>query len=262
MAPGKVSYRGTCKLLSAIFINGVRHLGYTKAGGLSAANMLPFGETAIMVEFGKGIDPVFHSRVKALSQYLDNHAFAGMVEYVAAFASVTVFYDPVSITGDMVIARLQAILAKLEHEETSEARVVEIPVCYGGEFGPDLDFVAQHNGLTTDEVVEIHTGGRYLVYMLGFAPGFPYLGGMSERIAAPRRQSPRPAIPAGTVGIAGMQTGMYPITTPGGWQLIGRTAVALFRPADNPPTLLKSGDIIRFKAITPEEYHTLKGAGK
>ncbi len=213
-----------------------------------------------MVEFGQSIDPALHRKVKALSHYLDQNEFTGLVEYVAAFASVTVFYDPVRISGNAVISCLETIVNKLENSQTMEPRVVEIPVCYGGEFGPDLDFVARHNGLAARDVIDIHTGGQYLVYMLGFAPGFPYLGGMSERIAAPRRQSPRPAIPAGTVGIAGMQTGMYPITTPGGWQLIGRTPVALFRPDDNPPTLLKSGDIIRFRAISLQEYQHVKGA--
>lgn len=213
-----------------------------------------------MVEFGQSIDPALHRKVKALSHYLDQNEFTGLVEYVAAFASVTVFYDPVRISGNAVISCLETIVNKLENSQTMEPRVVEIPVCYGGEFGPDLDFVARHNGLAAQDVIDIHTGGQYLVYMLGFAPGFPYLGGMSERIAAPRRQSPRPAIPAGTVGIAGMQTGMYPITTPGGWQLIGRTPVALFRPDDNPPTLLKSGDIIRFRAISLQEYQQVKGA--
>jgi inhibitor of KinA len=137
-------------------------------------------------------------------------------------------------------------------------RVVEIPVCYGGEFGPDLGYVAEHNQLSVEEVIEIHTSGQYLVYMIGFAPGFPYLGGMSERIMAPRRQSPRLAIPAGTVGIAGMQTGVYPIETPGGWQLIGRTPLALFRPQDNPPSLLQSGDIVRFCQISDKEYEEYK----
>ncbi|WP_414714934.1 5-oxoprolinase subunit PxpB [Sporomusa sp.] len=228
----------------------------------SAANMVPFGETAIMIEFGQGIHPDLHRKVKAVSHYLDQYPFPGMVEYVAAFASVTVFYDPIRLNSETVAAHLQDIVSKLEQGEVGEPRVVEIPVCYGGEFGPDLEFVAQHNGLTIDEVIEIHTGSQYLVYMLGFAPGFPYLGGMSERIAAPRRQSPRPAIPAGTVGIAGMQTGVYPITTPGGWQLIGCTPLELFCPNDNPPTLLRSGDSIQFRPICPKEYRELKGAGQ
>jgi inhibitor of KinA len=129
-----------------------------------------------------------------------------------------------------------------------------VPVCYGGEFGPDLEFVAKHNGLTEQEVIQIHSSGEYLVYMIGFAPGFPYLGGMSEKIAAPRRTSPRLKIPIGTVGIAGLQTGVYPIETPGGWQLIGRSPEQLFRPHANPPSLLQAGNLVRFQPISRDEY--------
>ncbi|MDF2569519.1 MAG: kipI 1 [Sporomusa sp.] len=245
-----------------ILDDGVMNLVQASADCRSAPLLVPVGETAIMVEFGKGIHPELHRKVKALNQYLDQYPFSGMVEYIAAFASVTVFYNPIRLTCEEVISLLQEIVNTLEQQAAVTPRVVEIPVCYGGEFGPDLEFVAQHNGLTVDEVIEIHAGGQYLVYMLGFAPGFPYLGGMSERIAAPRRPSPRPAIPAGTVGIAGLQTGVYPITTPGGWQLIGRTPFELFCPNDNPPTLLQSGDIIQFRPISPEEYWQLKGAGQ
>ena len=133
-------------------------------------------------------------------------------------------------------------------------RTVSIPVCYGGEFGPDLEYVARHNNLTTDEVIHIHSSGEYLVYMIGFAPGFPFLGGLSPKIATPRRPSPRATIPAGSVGIAGMQTGVYPIETPGGWQLIGRTPQKLFLPNENPPSLLQAGDVVKFCPISFQEY--------
>lgn len=234
----------------------------TIAACRTSVSIVPFGETAVTLAFGQGIDPELHRQVKAVSHYLDNNPFPGLVEYVAAFASVTVFYDPVRLDGDTVAARLQAIVSKLEQEPPGTPRVVEIPVCYGGEFGPDLEFVAQHNSLTADAVIALHSGGQYLVYMLGFAPGFPYLGGMPEQIAAPRRESPRPAIPAGSVGIAGRQTGVYPITTPGGWQLIGRTPLDLFCPAADPPTLLCAGDMIRFRPINRQEYRDLKGGGQ
>jgi inhibitor of KinA len=121
-----------------------------------------------------------------------------------------------------------------------------------------LEEVADINGLTAQEVIDIHTSGEYLVYMIGFAPGFPYLGGMSEKIAAPRRSSPRTSIPAGSVGIAGMQTGVYPLSTPGGWQLIGNTPLELFKPYEQPPSLLRAGDIVKFVSVTEEEYHALK----
>jgi inhibitor of KinA len=135
-----------------------------------------------------------------------------------------------------------------------------VPTCYGGDLGPDLPFVAQHNGLLPEDVIGIHTGQTYRVYMLGFAPGFPYLGGMSERIAAPRRPSPRIAVPAGSVAIAGTQTGVYPMESPGGWQIIGRTALRLFHPERDPPALLRMGDQVRFRSISREEYGEAKEA--
>jgi len=138
------------------------------------------------------------------------------------------------------------------------ARIITIPVSYGGEFGPDLEFVAKHNSITEDEVVAIHTSIPYLVYMLGFAPGFPYLGGMSERIATPRLASPRVKIPAGSVGIAGKQTGIYPLESPGGWQLIGRTPLTLFDPLAKNPFVFAAGDYLQFTAIKMDEYVALK----
>jgi len=149
------------------------------------------------------------------------------------------------------------VLDQIELTHAQQPEIVEIPVCYGGEYGPDLGFVAEHNGLSQEEVIKIHSEGRYLTYMVGFAPGFPYLGGLSEKIAAPRKESPRLKIPEGTVGIAGNQTGVYPITTPGGWQLIGRTPFRLFHPGKNPPTLLKAGNIVVFKPISEQEYKQL-----
>jgi len=239
----------------------------------TSIEILPLGEAAIVVEFGKGIRPETHSKVKALTQYLDCYSLPGMIEYVAAYSSVTVFYDPskvrklmiTDVEGEkqsayqIVFTLLQEIITKLGKEATHTSRIVEIPVCYGGDFGPDLEYVAEYNKVSREQVIEIHAGGNYLVYMLGFAPGFPFLGGMSELISTPRRQSPRLSIPPGAVGIAGMQTGVYPIATPGGWQLIGRTPLALFRPTDNPPTLLQSGDIIRFVPISYQEYEVYKG---
>lgn len=235
--------------------------------------LTPLGESAVLVEFGKCISPEIHYKVKSLTNYLEQNSFPGMIEYVAAFTSVTVFYDPLVILGlpasqqgagetasQIVTHLLAQTVSKLTAADNTNSRVVEIPVCYGGEFGPDLAFVAEHNGLSEEEVIDIHTEGRYLVYMIGFAPGFPYLGGMPEKIATPRRQSPRTSIPAGSVGIAGMQTGAYPISTPGGWQLIGRTPVDLFRPKENPPSLLQAGDTVKFCRISYEEYMDCKGA--
>jgi TIGR00370 family protein len=233
--------------------------------------MFPIGESGILVEFGTKIHPDVHRRIKALTDYLDAHPFPGMIECVSAFLSVTVFYDSMKVKNlqtnyaekeqlsyKIVKSILQEILLTLDYSANNKPRIVEIPVCYGGEFGLDLEYVAEYNKITVDEVIKIHSSGEYLVYMIGFAPGFPYLGGMSEKISAPRRQSPRMLIPKGSVGIAGMQTGVYPIGTPGGWQLIGRTPLELFRPNECPPSLLKSGDIVKFYPISYEEYENHK----
>jgi len=239
----------------------------------SNMEMVPLGESAILIKFGKGIHPEIHRKVTIFTAHLDRYPVPGMIEYIAAFSSVTIFYDPIQVKksqADAVLAKDQLsyqilssivteIIVKLGTGVDHIPRVVEIPVCYGGEFGPDLEYVAQYNKRTIDEVIEIHASGQYLVYMIGFAPGFPYVGGMSEKISTPRRKSPRMSIAAGSVGIAGMQTGVYPIATPGGWQLIGRTPVQLFRPNDNPPTLLQSGDMIRFCPISHKEYEEYKG---
>lgn len=236
-----------------------------------SVEMFPIGESGILVEFGNKIHPDIHRKTKALTDYLDAQPFQGMVECVSAFSSVAVFYDPIKVKNlqtncaekeqlsyKIVKSMLQEILLTLDHSDNNKPRIVEIPVCYGGEFGPDLEYVAEYNKITVDEVIKIHLNGEYLVYMIGFAPGFPYLGGMSEKISAPRRKSPRMLIPKGSVGIAGMQTGVYPIGTPGGWQLIGRTPLELFRPNECPPSLLKSGDIVKFYPISYEEYENHK----
>jgi len=220
----------------------------------------------VVVQFGECIDPQLNARVRALAAYLQAHPFEGLVEYVPAYTSLTVYYDPWILSGggkekayEKVTTLLCAMLPGTEaYQSDLQAAVVEIPVCYGGAFGPDLAFVARHNQLTEAEVIALHAGGTYTVYMLGFAPGFPYLGGMDERIAAPRRETPRACIPAGSVGIAGRQTGIYSLPTPGGWQLIGRTPSSLFDPQRKPPSLLQAGDQVRFVPISPEAYQAGK----
>ncbi len=247
-------------------------MGQNIIGSLRHINIKPLGDSAIIVQFGTDISPEVHLKVKAFSDQLDKDPFCGFVEYVPAFTSVTVFYHPLTVyqmyKGEgskeklspykIVHSIIEKRLEKLQAPLASEQRVVEIPVCYDGELGPDLQAVADYHSLSTTEVIEIHSKAEYLVFMIGFAPGFPYLGGMSEQIATPRHTSPRLSIPAGSVGIAGMQTGVYPISTPGGWQIIGRTPVDLFYPDRNPPSLLQSGDIVRFMPISIEEYNGYK----
>ncbi len=221
-------------------------------------NINALGDSAVVVRLGDSMNRAVFERVRAFSRCLNEHRFPGWIEQVPAYATVTVHYDPRQISWADVRAWIEPMLHRLGEASEPPPRTVEIPVCYGGEFGEDLAFVAEHADLTPDEVIEIHSGAEYLVYMLGFAPGFPYLGGMPERITAPRRDSPRLKIPAGSVGIAGSQTGVYPIETPGGWRLIGRTPLALFRPWQDPPALLRSGDLVRFRPIDEPEYHALR----
>lgn len=222
----------------------------------------PLGDAALVLEFGDAISEATHRTVQAVARHLDQHPFPGFLEHVPAFTTLTVFYDPWLVNRasaqppyESVAHWLQQVLEQVPAAPPEAAGpVVEIPVCYGGAHGPDLDLVAQHAGLSAAEVVLRHAAPEYLVYLVGFAPGFPYLGGLDERLATPRRAQPRPLVPAGSVGIAGPQTGVYSLPTPGGWQLIGRTPRRLFRPEAAEPSLLRAGQRLQFVPISAEEY--------
>jgi inhibitor of KinA len=230
--------------------------------------MTPLGETGIVVELGKQIELETHNKVQALASYLEKENVPAVMEYIPTFTSVTIYYDCIQAAdlkakygvnspfGVMKMI-LEEKIRDIEIKDDHISEIVDIPVCYGGNHGPDLELVARHNNLSQKEVIDIHSSGTYLIYMIGFAPGFPYLGGLSKEIYTPRRESPRLKIPAGSVGIAGNQTGIYPIETPGGWQLIGRTPLSLFDPNQTPPTLLKAGSRIRFNPITQGDYQDL-----
>ena len=217
-------------------------------------------ERSILVYFGDSINEETHHKIQIAVHLLNEQSIEGITEIICGYTNICIHYEPLKIKksvqhyagnsiSEKVITLLQHTLQGDHSRASAESRVVEIPVLYGGEYGPDLAYVAEQNNLTPQEVIDIHTGGDYLVYMLGFAPGFPFLGGLDPRIATPRRQTPRLKIEAGSVGIAGEQTGVYPLATPGGWQIIGRTAVDLFLPNETPPTLLRAGDRIRFVAV-------------
>jgi KipI family sensor histidine kinase inhibitor len=223
-----------------------------------APRYLVAGEAALVVEFGDTIDPAINRRVRELFLAIERAGLEGVRDLVPTYRSLLVSYDPLRTTFEALRLRLSDLDAHLADTPVPPPRVVEIPTAYGGEFGPDLPFVAAHNHLTEDEVVAIHAGTDYLVYMMGFSPGFTYLGGMSDRIAAPRLNTPRTAIPAGSVGIAQQQTGIYPVESPGGWQLIGRTPVSLFDPSRNPPVVVEAGDSIRFAQISLEDYAAIQ----
>ena len=233
-----------------------------------AVRLFALGDAAVVLEFGSRISPATHYAIAAFSAYLVRHPFVGFRELVPAFTTLTVYYDPWLLSENgrqqpyervvaMLRERLLAAAAATAEIAVVEIPVVEIPVCYGGDFGPDLAHVAEHAGLTPDEVVALHTAPDYLVHLIGFAPGFPYLGGMDARLATPRRAQPRPLVPAGTVGIAGPQTGIYSLPTPGGWQLIGRTPLPLFNPAWPEPSRLRAGQRLRFVPIEAARFAEL-----
>lgn len=227
-----------------------------------AAQLFPLGDAAVVVQFGDAISRATHAAIQAFGAHLARHPFVGLRECVPAFTTLTVYYDPwlVSDGGqhppyETVAATLRAMLAAVRPPAAAAATdLVEIPVCYGGAWGPDLDFVARHTGLSTAAVIARHTAPDYLVHLIGFAPGFPYLGGLDARLATPRLAQPRPWVPAGTVGIAGPQTGIYSLPTPGGWQLIGRTPLRLFDAAWPAPSLLHAGQTLRFVPISAADY--------
>lgn len=215
------------------------------------------GDLGLLVEFGDKIGPEINQKVRKIFLTLEKVAIDGITEAVPTYRSILIFYDPSKISFGQLQQEILNIDQKLEEVTIPPPETIEIPVLYGGEYGPDLDFVAQHNGLTPEEVIEIHTSGTYLIYMIGFTPGFPFLGGLSERLFTPRLKTPRAVVPAGSVGIANNQTGIYPIDSPGGWQLIGRSPLKLYNPCRENPILLKAGNYIKFKRITEAEYREI-----
>lgn len=216
--------------------------------------ILPAGDQALVVEFGNEISEELNQKVQMLNKKITSLSVSGIVETVPTFRSLMVVYDPEEISFDKMKKILSDIQLDTDRPGSRERRVIEIPVCYGGEFGEDLTDVAAHAGLTEEEVIAIHCSKEYNIYMLGFLPGFPYLGGLDSRLHTPRLENPRTRIPAGSVGIGGEQTGIYPLDSPGGWRLIGRTPLKLYDPGREEPFLYGAGDYIRFVPITREEY--------
>ena len=213
------------------------------------------GETGLVVEFGNAIDPAVNTRVHDLARRVGAECGNVVEAVVPTYRSFLIFFDPLLISRQELVAKIEKLAAAPADSTTAAAvKTVLIPTLYGGEAGPDLEFVAGHNQLTPAEVVQIHSSVPYRIYMIGFTPGFPYLGGMSEKIAAPRLKTPRTKIPAGSVGIAGTQTGLYPVESPGGWQLIGRTPLQVFNPRSEQPFLYSAGDFLQFQPVTAAEY--------
>lgn len=219
----------------------------------------PAGDKAIIAELGNTIDPETNRQVHSLVQAIDRMEIYGILDLVPSYGSLLINFDPMRISIDKLKSRIVELNNGPINNETSVKRVVHLPVFYGGNHGPDIKFVAEHACLTVEEVINLHSSIDYFIYMMGFAPGFPYLGELPKNLATPRLQTPRTHIPAGSVGIAESQTGVYPTTSPGGWQVIGRTPLKLFDVRRKYPALLLAGDFVRFIPMTgKQEYERIR----
>ena len=225
-------------------------------------------ENSISLEFGDNIKEETLGRISRLNECIKQNPFAGLLSTTPAYTTLTLYFNPVklmndsglkgSTTLDKISGYIKSIPVETKIDQQTDNQIIQIPVCYDPAFGFDLQELISFYQLKKEEIIEIHSSVVYTVYMIGFVPGFPYLGGLSEKLTAPRRQNPRAAIPAGSVGIAGQQTGIYPLETPGGWQIIGRTPLKLFDVNRQQPSLLKAGDKLKFEQISLKEFEQIE----
>ncbi|MGW8785383.1 5-oxoprolinase subunit PxpB [Heyndrickxia sporothermodurans] len=216
------------------------------------------GDSAILMELDAGIDEKTNKRIIHLSKLIEDKAEEGFGEVIIGYRSILVQYNPLRLSYQQAVELLKYLETNNDSNKYEKRRHIEIPVLYGGEHGPDLESVATYNNLSPKEVISIHSAASYLVYFMGFTPGFPFMGGMSKRIATPRLENPRISIPSGSVGIANNQTGIYPVESPGGWRLIGQTPIRLYDWQANQPFLLHAGDKVTFKEIQIDEFNEIK----
>ncbi len=224
-------------------------------------------EQGVTIEFGQAISEDLLQLITNFHQLVNQNPFPGFYTAVPAYTTLSVFFDPVKVIQsrelpgedcfEKVSGYILRLKATLKNTLASQGNTITIPVCYGGKFGPDIDEVASIHNLAVDEVIRLHSSAEYKVYMIGFVPGFAYMGGLNDLLATPRKATPRSAVPAGAVGIAGKQTGVYPLKTPGGWQIIGQTPVKMFDATRPQPSLLKAGDRVVFKSIDLPEFNLL-----
>ena len=226
----------------------------------------PQGDRVITIHFGNKIQKEIHQKVTIFTNVLEADPFPGMLEVIPSFTAVSILYDPAKVEltppnqtpYEEIVKIVKSKVFNIQLSNNQATNTVTIPVCYGGEYGPDLQVVANYHHLTEEQVIALHSNQEYIVYMIGFAPGFPYLGGLAKEIVTPRKATPRLKIQAGGVGIGGEQTGIYPIESPGGWQIIGRTPLQLFQKNSEQPSLLKAGDLVRFQPITPQQFRRME----
>jgi inhibitor of KinA len=225
-----------------------------------SARFQPASDQSLLIYFGQEISFISHQRVMKLLRLLQLQPVAGVRNLHPAYCSLLVKFDGLRFSHDEVEAVLREYLERLEEVNLPEPRLVEIPVCYGGGYGPDLAEVCAIHGMTPAQAIELHSSVTYLVYFLGFVPGFAYLGELPETLVTPRLAAPRRRVPAGSVGIAGNQTGVYPFETPGGWRLLGRTPIPMFRAGQEGLSLLSIGDHVRFTPVSEERFAALEKA--
>ncbi len=215
------------------------------------------GDRGIILEYGDFIEPEVNLKVRTMAAVLESRPVKGILEAVPTYRSLLLIYDPMLTEPQSLKESLRALETSISQANVPPPRRIEIPVCYGGEFGPDIEFVANYHKIKVDEVIRIHSSPCYQIYMMGFTPGFPFLGVLPKILETPRLETPRLHVPAGSVAIASNQTGIYPISSPGGWRLIGRTPIKLFRPEEREPFLYKAGDLIKFIPIDRKEFDAL-----
>lgn len=221
------------------------------------ARFLLSGDRGLLVEYGDGISPQINRKVRKMAMALEQACPKGILEVIPTYRSLLIVYEPGYTDLDSVQNRLEELEKRLDQLNLPPPKTIEIPVCYGAEFGPDIENVAKEHDLSVEDVIRIHSEPVYPIYMIGFTPGFPFLGGLPKILHTPRLVTPRTYVPEGSVGIADAQTGIYPIASPGGWQLIGRTPLKLFSPDKTDPFLYRTGDLIRFKPISAEAFHRI-----
>jgi KipI family sensor histidine kinase inhibitor len=215
---------------------------------------IPSGDAAFIIKVGEGISRENHNRVRMIYDQIAKASIPSIIECIPSYNEILINYNATIINYKEILAELKLLANSASNAERIPSKIIEVPVLYGGKSGPDLEFVAKHANLTKEKVIEYHSKPDYLVYMLGFTPGFCYLGGLDSKIETPRLEHPRTEIPRGSVGIANDQTGIYPIDSPGGWQIIGKTPLVLFDPEQKPEFLFESGNYLRFIPVNNEQY--------